>query len=433
MQEDAYWVKQTLEGDGQAFHRLIMKYYTAIYALIMSWVKNTEDAKDLAQETFLKAYQELGSLRHPEQFRVWLRQIARHQCQDWLRKSQQTFLQLDEDMICEAPSADELLVLRETLAKVMLAIDELPESESVLLRERYLDDAGYDELETRYGLSRSVLSMRLLRARQHLREKIRNIFLGLWTLSRLDVVKKIIAGGSLAMKVGTKVKIIIAVTTVAIISGTGIILWDHQRSYQGVRLTDEMAQKALYQTAQEEDSTPTTAVNSAKAAPDVERKDAEVPATKLDVPEKAETTALTEDANNKAQGTVEPKKEPIAGEFTLADAAARMPVLAEEIRTGMGHINTRGDEVIAIWQSGNVSSEKGDWINEQIREINKEWKDLYFNKIWPYYAYKLNLEGRQPYPLAEGGEFYELAQRLPHFVFPRDFDNANVIWLGDDK
>ena len=106
MQEDVLCVKQTLDGDEQAFHRLIIKYYPAIHALILSWVKNPEDTEDLMQEIFLRAYQELDSLRHPEQFRLWLRQIARHQCQNWLRK-EKTFLQLDDDMICETPLADE--------------------------------------------------------------------------------------------------------------------------------------------------------------------------------------------------------------------------------------------------------------------------------------------------------------------------------------
>jgi RNA polymerase sigma factor (sigma-70 family) len=170
MQEDTNLVKQTIEGDEKAFHRLIMKYYTAIHALILSWVKNPEDAKDIVQDVFLEAYQGLSSLKKPEQFYFWLRQIAKYHFQDYLRKKKD-FTQLHEDITCEMQSVDEVMILRETMAKMMQAIDELPESERQLLKEHYLDDASYDKLEAKYGLSQSVLSMRLYRARQRVREE----------------------------------------------------------------------------------------------------------------------------------------------------------------------------------------------------------------------------------------------------------------------
>jgi RNA polymerase sigma factor (sigma-70 family) len=245
MQEDAILVKQTLDGDEQAFHRLIMKYYAKIYALILSWVKNPEDAKDLTQEVFLEAYLDLGSLRNHEQFHIWLRQIARHQCQDWLRK-EKTYIQLDENMVCETPSADEMLILRETLAKVMKAIDELPESESQLLKDRYLDDASYDDLEAKHGLSQSALAMRLLRAKQHVREKIK-LLSGLWILSWHDVAKKIFVGGVEAMKITAKVKFItIGVGAVLILGGAGVILWHNQQPTQAIpeSTVNQTAQKA---------------------------------------------------------------------------------------------------------------------------------------------------------------------------------------------
>ena len=161
--------------------------------MILSWIKDPEDAKDLTQEVFLKAYQELASLRHPEQFRIWLRQIAKNLCQDWQRKRREVFVPIDEDMICETPSADELLILQETLTKVMKAIEELPESESKILKERYLDDASYDELESRYGLPQSVLAMRLHRARQKVREQVAKMLSGIAIFSRQDTLKKMLS------------------------------------------------------------------------------------------------------------------------------------------------------------------------------------------------------------------------------------------------
>lgn len=430
MQEDTLWVKQTLNGDGQAFHHLIIKHYPAIHALIMSWVKNPEDAEDLMQEVFLKAYLELASLKHPEQFRLWLRQIAKHQCQNWLCRRQEIFSQLDEDMISETPSADEVLIMRETLAKVIKAIDELPESEGQLLRERYLDDVSYDELEFRHGLSRNALAVRLLRAREKVRARVEKLLAGVGIFSWHDALRKMLSGGVEAVKIGAKVKIVaIGVAGVLVLGGAGIVLWHNQTTQiEPEPIPNQVAPKVSADVSGKEDTSSELKDNQNEKA-QISQAIAFLDSLSKDGQDKAGA----EDSNLKeSKETIKPKEESKTGEFTLADMASRMPILREEIRTGMGHIITRGDEVIGVWQSGNVSPEKGDWINEQIREINKEWKDLFFNKVGPYNAYKSNLEGRHPYPLAEGGEFYELAQRLPHFVTPNDFDNANYIWLGDD-
>lgn len=248
MQEDEFWVKQTLNGDEQAFHRLIIKYYSAIYAMVKLWVKNPEDAKDLTQEIFLEAYRDLAFLKNPEQFRFWLRQIAKHQCQDWLRKRQETIIQLDDDIPSEMALTDEVLIAQETLAKVMQVIDELPESEKLLLKDRYLDDLSYDKLESKYGLSQNILSMRLYRARQRVREKLK-MLTGIFALTWQDTIKKALTGGSLAMKISAKVKIIISVVGVAIIlGGTSFIIWHYQQSSQEIisdTSVNQVVQKAL--------------------------------------------------------------------------------------------------------------------------------------------------------------------------------------------
>lgn len=147
---DNILVEQTLAGDKQAFNNLITDYYADIYGMILSWVKNPEDAKDLTQDVFISAYLDLPSLKDHEQFRLWLRQIARHKCQNW-KRNRVDFIPLDNNLISEEPSTDEVLILRETLAKVMEAIDNLPESEKGLLKEHYLDDVNYEELESRHS------------------------------------------------------------------------------------------------------------------------------------------------------------------------------------------------------------------------------------------------------------------------------------------
>ncbi|HGJ64700.1 TPA: sigma-70 family RNA polymerase sigma factor, partial [bacterium] len=207
MQRDAVLVKQTLAGDEQAFHRLIIFYQADINALVMSYVKNPDDAKEIVQDVFFKAYCNLASLKQPERFYYWLRQIAKNDCQNWLGRKRE-FVPLNDDIVAETPSADETLILRETLAKVMQAIDELPETEKRLMKERYLDESSYDELQARHGLSYKALSMRLLRAKQKVRARMEKLLAGVGIFSWHDALRKMLSGGVEAVKISAKVKII---------------------------------------------------------------------------------------------------------------------------------------------------------------------------------------------------------------------------------
>ncbi|MEK7398021.1 MAG: sigma-70 family RNA polymerase sigma factor [Candidatus Poribacteria bacterium] len=242
MQEDAHLVEQTLVGDEQSFHSLIMKYYPSINALILSKIKNHEDAKDITQDVFFEAYSGLRTLRRPDQFYHWIRQIAINHCKNWFRKGD-SFDQLHENMISETPSAEEMLILRETLVKVMKAIDELPESESRLLRERYLDDASYDELKARHGLSYNALAMRLFRAKQHAREKIAKMLSCVLLYPFKGVME--------AMKIGVKTKIIsIGIVGILVLGGTGIVVWH------------------IHNTNSTEQSTPINSINQVMSKPE---------------------------------------------------------------------------------------------------------------------------------------------------------------------
>ena len=235
MSEDTLLIQQTLAGDEQAFHRLSAKYQSAIYSLILSYVRNPDDAQEIMQDVFLKAYQGLSSLRRSERFRFWLYQLARNQCQDWKRKNQAEFQQLTDKTADGAYPADELLILRETLAKIMQAIDELPETEKRILKERYLDDSSYAEMQAKHGLSYKALNMRLLRAKQKVRARLEKLLAGVGIFSWQDAVNKMLAGGVETVKISLKVKIItIGVVAVLVLGGTGVILWHYQQSTQNI-------------------------------------------------------------------------------------------------------------------------------------------------------------------------------------------------------
>ena len=80
-------IRSVLDGDTQAFETLVQSYEKQVYNLALHMVGNPEDAADMAQETFIKAYKALGSFRNDSKFSVWLYRIATNVCIDFLRRN----------------------------------------------------------------------------------------------------------------------------------------------------------------------------------------------------------------------------------------------------------------------------------------------------------------------------------------------------------
>ena len=83
---DENLIRQCLNGDDGAFGFLVDKYKGAVNALAYRKIGNYHDAEEIAQETFLKAYQKLSTLKNPDGFAGWLYVICANCCRDWLRK-----------------------------------------------------------------------------------------------------------------------------------------------------------------------------------------------------------------------------------------------------------------------------------------------------------------------------------------------------------
>jgi RNA polymerase sigma-70 factor (ECF subfamily) len=436
MQNDDFLVQQTLAGEHEAFHRLIILYQADVHAFVISWVKNPEDAKELVQDIFLEAYRDLASLKQPERFYFWLRQIAKHRCQNWReRKSQDRFVPLSEDIVAETPSVDETLILRETLAKMMQAIDELPETEKRILKERYLDDSSYAELQAKHGLSYKALNMRLLRAKEKVRENVKKALAGIGILTFRYSAEDILTKGVVAVKIGLKIKIIIAVTTaVIILSGSGVIVWHYQRSQQEKSaIGQELQLLPKTNTVLTTEKHPVKKISSISQK-DRKREDKEEVATNLNTSEEAENHVLMEGANDKAQKTVDPKKEILAFGLTREEIAARIPVIEEEIKTEMTRIINIGNQIQEYIRTGQNRTDDAidKWCAEADREVQKAWMDLYNTKIQLYISYRVQLEGKNlKFPLTKGGSLYEMIQLLPFNVFPREF--SELTWVDDKK
>src|SRR3954454_16043185 len=96
---DEELVARSIGGDQESFNQLVLRWERPIYALAYRVIGREEDARDVCQETFLRAYRALNGFRGQAKFSSWLYRIALNLCRDWMRRERRTpVIQMPEDM-----------------------------------------------------------------------------------------------------------------------------------------------------------------------------------------------------------------------------------------------------------------------------------------------------------------------------------------------
>ena len=177
--EDGYIIRKCLDGDSEAFGFLVDKYRESVYAFAYSRLRNFDDAEDVAQEVFIKAYRKLGTLRRWDNFLAWLYSITSNLCKDWIRaqsrRPDHEFVEDKEPEIVKILSIDsyrdDLAIesLRESLQE---ALDSLPEMHRQVLILHYLGGMSSMDIARFLGTSRMTILQRLHRARAQMKEEM---------------------------------------------------------------------------------------------------------------------------------------------------------------------------------------------------------------------------------------------------------------------
>ena len=181
-EDDVQLIHAVLSGDDSAFNILVEKYKKSVHALAWQKIGDFHYAEEITQDTFLRAYQNLSTLKNPSQFSGWLYVIANRLCLNWLRKQKpEKQMQSLEDTPMEevAESAYEGYVLeqRETEATehrfeiVKRLLAKLPEGERTAMVLYYLGEMTTKEIGKFLGVSVETIRTRLSRARKRLREE----------------------------------------------------------------------------------------------------------------------------------------------------------------------------------------------------------------------------------------------------------------------
>ncbi|PYI50454.1 MAG: RNA polymerase subunit sigma [Verrucomicrobia bacterium] len=183
-------VKRCQAGDTEAFDELVTRYRTRIFGMIYNMVHNEQDAWDLAQDSFVKAWKSIKRFRGRSSFYTWIYRIVMNVTIDWLRKKQVKGVGAEFDDAIQAkqidpasrtaPKADalpyEIMQRSETRTRIDNAIAQLsPEHRAVILMKE-IEEMQYHEIAETLGCSIGTVMSRLFYARKKLQNLLRDVY-----------------------------------------------------------------------------------------------------------------------------------------------------------------------------------------------------------------------------------------------------------------
>jgi RNA polymerase sigma-70 factor (ECF subfamily) len=174
------------EGDDSAFENLVHRHQTSILNLIYRFIGDRTQAKDLAQEVFIRVWQAAKTYKPEAKFTTWLYRITANLCLNELRSSRRkkwfSFNWSDEDgehtiektLSDGAPSAEDILLEKERSRQISDALQSLPDNQRMALVLKRYDDLSYQEIAKVIGCSVPAVESLLVRAKRTLQEKLKN-------------------------------------------------------------------------------------------------------------------------------------------------------------------------------------------------------------------------------------------------------------------
>lgn len=171
-------IEKVLGGDANAFEELVLKYEKTVYNLALRMVGDRDDAFDMTQEAFIKAYGSLSSFRGDSKFSVWIYRITTNVCLDFLRsksRKQQVSLTVsddDEDAQLDIPDPkadpEQQLIKKISMQSVEEGLKTLPDKQRQILVMRELGGMSYAEIGKALSIEEGTVKSRIFRARKRL-------------------------------------------------------------------------------------------------------------------------------------------------------------------------------------------------------------------------------------------------------------------------
>lgn len=167
-QDDSEFVARARQGDRPAFGELVRRHQDGVFRFIYRMVGSRDEAMDLTQDSFMKAFQALPDWRPEAQFRTWLFRIARNASLDVLRRRGLVeFVTIDDESTLPGgdPTPEERLGSAQRIRLLEESLRQLPVDHREVLLLREIEDLSYGEIAAALGIAEGTVKSRIARAR----------------------------------------------------------------------------------------------------------------------------------------------------------------------------------------------------------------------------------------------------------------------------
>ncbi|HEY0875493.1 MAG TPA: sigma-70 family RNA polymerase sigma factor [Vicinamibacterales bacterium] len=171
---DEELVRACVSGDRGAFDMLVVRHQRQVYRLCYRFVGNHDDASELAQDAFVRAYRALPKFERTAKFTTWLYRIATNVCLDRVGRTTPRHEALDPDMGSGDERADDRIAREQRAARVRAAIARLPEKQRMILILRAYHDLPHEEVAKIVGGSVGSSKTNFFHALANLRKLLEN-------------------------------------------------------------------------------------------------------------------------------------------------------------------------------------------------------------------------------------------------------------------
>jgi RNA polymerase sigma-70 factor (ECF subfamily) len=174
------------EGDNDSFEILVNRHQTSVLNLVYRFIGDRTQAKDVAQEVFIRVWQSARTYLPKAKFTTWVYRITANLCFNELKSARRkkwfSFNQSDEDgdltfedtLADSAPSPEDVLLEKERSRQISYALQSLPENQRMALILKRYDELSYQEIAQIIGCSVPAVESLLVRAKRGLQEKLKN-------------------------------------------------------------------------------------------------------------------------------------------------------------------------------------------------------------------------------------------------------------------
>jgi RNA polymerase sigma factor (sigma-70 family) len=178
--EDPYYIRLVLNGDTAAYRMLVEKHQDLVYTIVHRVVSSTEEAEEVAQDVFVKAYSKLSDFKAEAKFSTWIYRIAYNTAVSHTRKKKVEFLAMDEEMIenySEEEMQQEIMGLSQEKQSHLIqkALSVLPRTDNLIVSLFYYHGKDLEEISEIVGLTHNNVKVKLFRIRKKLLKEMNEL------------------------------------------------------------------------------------------------------------------------------------------------------------------------------------------------------------------------------------------------------------------